>query len=906
MTDSSPLGATSWLSPATEETFIVVLSRRGFVYGSGAAAVMAAFGPSFLQAASAAPSLTGKDLELLRTRWVESLTGAQSIRNSPSTFTAAIAAMDSGVNGRLERVSPTATRFFDNRDWAIGATDTNKTNNMRMNYVDLQVLATAWATPGSIHEGSVAVLDVLKQGLAHMDTMIYNTTTKWWGNWWSWNIGASRPLADMMAILHAELDQVTIDKHCAAIDHFLPNRDPSLQLSTGGPQVSDGANRVDICRAIIVRSIVQPDTALLSDAVAALSPTWQYVTEGNGFFRDGSFVQHSTIGYTGTYGLVLLGGLARLFGLLAGTAFDITDQTRSNLLGVIEGSFAPLTYNGQMMDSVRGRAVSRIGERSRDNGDQLIEDTLRLAGAADGATAERWRGLCKQWIQSNEGQTITQTKNITRLALVTDLVSSTVEPVPDATGPHMFPAMDRLVHRSPDNDWAVCVAMCSNRIAWSEGSPEENFNGVKTSQGMTYVYLAGDDDHFDDEYWATSDLEAPVGTTVDLTPLGKNPEGTWGGRTPQNEWTGGAQLAGMAVAGMHLVAPGRTGLVARKTWFTLQDMIVALGADISTASEAEVRTVVEHRNLGTEPRRLVVDGSAVTAEAKLTNPTWAHVDNVGGYLFLDDSAEIVAGMTELSGAWRRNNTNTGAGTDVVHTRQYATLSYHHGVGSEVAGATYAYALLPNASETETISRAAAPGVTILTNDGTTQGITLPDGTTAATFWKPGTTGDFTSDASLCLVARRGKNSVEVAISDPTQAADVVRVTVAGIETKSIEGAGATRVTFEQKGDDTLLVIDTSTSAGLTVTFTLRGQADEPAPSASPSASETPSATPSSTPSTEPSETPSATTSPTPTPTTSTSPTRTPSSTTAPTTRPTTIRPTSSKPSKRPGLPNTGA
>ncbi len=889
----------------------MVLSRRGFVYGSGAAAVMAAFGPSFLQAASAAPALTGPDLEKLRKRWVDALTGRQLIPESPSIFAANIARMDRGVSGLLKKVSPTATRFFENRDWSVGASGTVKSNNMRMNYVDLQPLATAWATPGSAHEGSTTVLDVVKRGLEHMYTTVYNPSTDWWGNWWSWNIGASRPLADIMAILHAELEQTAIDNYCAGIDHFLPNRDPRLQLSTAGPQVSDGANRVDICRAIIVRSIVQPDTALLSDAVAALSPTWQYVTEGNGFFRDGSFVQHSTIGYTGTYGLVLLGGLARLFGLLAGTVFDITDETRSNLLGVIDGSFAPLMYNGQMMDSVRGRAISRSGERSRDNGDQLIEDTLRLAGAADDETAARWRGLCKQWILENEGETITKTNNITRLALVTELMASDVVPVQDVTGPRMFPAMDRLVHRSPGNDWAVCLAMCSNRIAFSEGSPEENFNGVKTSQGMTYVYLADDDDHFDDEYWATCDLTAPVGTTVDLTPLGPNPEGVWGNETPNNEWTGGAQLADMAVAGMHLVAPGDTGLVARKTWFTLPDMVLALGADISTASDAEVRTVVEHRNLGIEPRRLVVDGSAITAETQLKNPKWAHVENVGGYLFLDESAEVLAGVAERSGAWKRNNSNAGAGTDVVHVRQYATLAYHHGVGAEVAGATYAYALLPNASEAQTVSRAAASGVTILSNDATTQGLSLPNGTTAATFWKPGTVGDFTSDASLCLVARRAQNSMDIAASDPTQTQESITLTVTGMITTSISGPDAQQVTFTQVGDDTVLIIDVSGTKGITLTFSLMGVPEEPEPSPSPTES-SPTSSPSPTESFSPTSSPSPTESSSPTSSPSSTSSSSPTSSASPTSSSSTTTPLAtstgaptSRPPSRPGLPHTG-
>ena len=335
----------------------MVFSRRGFMYGSGAIAVAAAFGPSFLQAASAAPALTGEDLELLRERWVDSLTGRQFIPDSPLTFASAIENLDSRVEGRLAKVDPTATRFFKDRDWAVGASDTAKSNNMRLNYVDLQTLAVAWATPGSAHQGSIDVLNVIEQGLEHMYTQIYNPSTTWWGNWWSWDIGATRPLADIMAILHAELDQSAIDNYCAAIDHFVPNGDPRLQVHPSGVIESDGANRVDICRAMIVRAIVQPDTALLSESVAALSPTWQYVTEGNGFFRDGSFIQHSTTPYTGSYGVVLLSGLAKLFALLGGTDAAVSDPSRDILFKTVEDSFAPCLMAGAMADSVRGRSV---------------------------------------------------------------------------------------------------------------------------------------------------------------------------------------------------------------------------------------------------------------------------------------------------------------------------------------------------------------------------------------------------------------------------------------------------------------------------------------------------------------------------------------------------------------------
>ncbi|WP_309128202.1 polysaccharide lyase 8 family protein [Microbacterium sp.] len=759
------------------------------------------------------------EIEALRARWVETLTGRTIISGSPTTFASAIARQDRATDALLSKVSPTATRFFSDQDWAIGATEIAKSNSMRMNYVGIQALAVSWATPGSKHQGSSAVRDAALRGLAHMHERVYNTATSWWGNWWSWNIGAAQPLANTMAILHDELEQADIDAYCAAIDHFLPERDPRMQQHPTGPKESDGANRVDICQAIIVRAIAQPDPDLLTAAVAALGDTWQYVTEGNGFFRDGSFIQHSTIGYTGTYGLVLLGGLAKLFALLAGTAFDVADPSRTNVTRVVEASFAPLMFRGQMMDAVRGRAVARYAERSITNGNDLIEHTLRLAQSADPATAARWRGLCRQWIEGNSAANITSTTNVVRLSLVTELLASDTALVTDPTGPRFFPAMDRLVHRSADGSWAVCVAMCSNRIAWHEGTEAENFEGVKTSQGMTYLYLRGDEDHFDDEFWSTSDLAAPPGTTVDLTPLPRNPEGEWGERTPGNEWTGGVTFEDTALAAMHLVAPGGTGLVARKAWLTLPDAFVALGADISTGSDGEVRTVIEHRNLGQQARRLVVDGAGVTTERTVEGARWAHLEGVGGYVLLDDSAALIAGVSTREGTWRRNSTNAVAGTDVVQRRVYGSLSLSHGTGTDVGG-TYAYVVHPGADAAATADASRSPRAEVLRNDEGAQAITHSGHVTAAAFWRAGTAGAVSVDRAACVIARITPGMVRMSVSDPTQAGAVLTVDVAGTAATRVKGSDAGRVALARHGDGVRLTINVSGTAGATLSFSL--------------------------------------------------------------------------------------
>lgn len=239
------------------------VSRRTVLQAAGGLAIIGALAPGFASAAAAAPNLTPAEVEELRTRWVEDLTSRTTITASPQTFSTQIAAMDRAVERMITRISPTPTRYFSDLDWSVGATDIAKSNNMRLNYVNLQTMAVTWATPGSRYEASSDLLATVRAGLAHMHDTVYNTRTTWFGNWWSWLIGATRPLADTMAILHPELDQSEIDAYCASMDHFLPNRDPRLQIHPSGVQESEGANRVDICRAMIVRSIVQPDTDLL-------------------------------------------------------------------------------------------------------------------------------------------------------------------------------------------------------------------------------------------------------------------------------------------------------------------------------------------------------------------------------------------------------------------------------------------------------------------------------------------------------------------------------------------------------------------------------------------------------------------------------------------------------------------
>ncbi|MFF0342791.1 polysaccharide lyase 8 family protein [Kribbella sp. NPDC004875] len=738
----------------------LTISRRSALAGLGLLGVAAAVGQALPAAAADQP-----DYALLRERWIDLITGRRGIDPDDPDFTKRLASMDNAVAAnRAKLASPVGTRSSVFTTVPFGTSP-----NLTTTYRQLEQMATAYVTPGSTWYGDGGLLTDIVDGLEDANRIFYNDGMTEFGNWWDWEIGASKSLANSMVLLNAALTADQLTRYAAAIDHFVP--DPwSSRSGQTNQVVSTGANRVDQCQAVIVRAIALPDETRLTHARDGLSVTWEYVTSGDGFYRDGSFIQHGTIAYTGTYGGVLLRGLSLLFALLAGSSADI-DSTRDVLYATVDESFAPVIYDCQMMDSVRGRAVSRYQERSHDDAYIIIESMLTLAKGVDASTAARWRALCAGWIARDTYGNIRSGASLPRLALLKDLAA--VTPAAEPVGHKLFAGMDRAVHRR--DGWALAISMASERITWYECGNGENNRGYFTGNGMTYLYNA-DNGHFDDNFWPTVDRYRLPGTTVDTTPLPDKVEGEWGAGLPAAAWVGGAVLGEDAAIGQHLLGPGGTGLTALKSWFCFGDLIVALGADIRSTSGNRVETVVENRN--SPDGALLVDGRDVGSSAT-TPARWAHLEGVGGYVF-PGGAVVDLKREDRTGAWR--DVNGGGTTDTI-TRRYVTLWLDHGV----AAGQYAYVLAPGADAAQTARLAESSPVEILSNTSVVQAARLQErGLVGANFWAAGSTAfrmadgqkvSVTVDQPCAVLLRWSNQHLEVSVSDPTQHTDVVRVTV---------------------------------------------------------------------------------------------------------------------------------
>ncbi|MFI0982199.1 polysaccharide lyase 8 family protein [Streptomyces sp. NPDC021093] len=753
------------------------VSRRALLAAGSAAALLPAVSLAGAAPAHAAdpfgppaPAPAADAFEPLLARAQQLLTGGAFDPADPD-FRAALTALDASASALWQQLDRSAGRTALWPDLS----PVTAPGNFGQSYTRLRTLATAWATPGAALGGSAEVASALVAALRFLHDTAYNATRPETGNWWFWEIGAPRALLDCCVLLRALLPAADLTGYLAAVDRFCPDAD----RRTNAPALAEtGANRADKAVIVALRGLLGRDAAKVALARDGLSDVrdggrnslFRYTASGDGFYPDGSFVQHESVAYTGTYGNVLLGGAAHMIALLTGSAWAVDDPQVSVIHEAVERSFAPVLFDGLMMDSVRGRAISRERAVDHVDGAATVSSIVLLATGAPAPYAARWRALAKGWIARNRTTPYTSLASLPQLVRAKALLADDSVPVGDRTTGHFaFADMDRVVHRRPG--WACTLALSSRRIAAYEAGNGENLHGWYTGDGMTYLYSGDDLGQFGDGFWPTVDPYRLPGTTVDTRP--RTDLGTGGGtRTyrPANAVAGGAVLdAEYGAAAMELVAQGST-LRARKSWFFLDNAVVALGSGITASDGRTVETVVENRNLhaGGTPR-LLVDGvrqpSALDGPAGLHRAGWAHIEGVGGYVF-PGRTPLRTLREERTGTWRDLNTGADTGGSATPvTRRYLTLWIDH--GTSPSAASYAYVLLPGASPAATAGWQLSRPVHIAANDAGAQAVEARRlGLTAVIFWQPGTAAGITSSGPASVLVRRRNGSVSVAVADP--------------------------------------------------------------------------------------------------------------------------------------------
>ncbi|HYW45554.1 MAG TPA: polysaccharide lyase 8 family protein [Bryobacteraceae bacterium] len=706
------------------------------------------------------------------------LTGGAGIDYSLPQIHARLANIESSARGSWERLQKDPGRA----DLA-GATSSAQITSA---WSRLKSMALAWATPGQNLYGDAALLADVRSAAAWLEENRYNARVpKEYDNWWDWEIGTPLQLGDLLVLLHGQLTPEETGKYAAAIDRF--DSDPRVMAGT---IVSTGANRVWKCMGAVLRAIAVKDAAKLQLASDSLGAVFPYVTSGDGFYQDGSFIQHGRFPYTGGYGNAFISQIADILHLLAGSPWDVHDPARDNVYRWVFDSFQPLIYRGAMMDMVRGREISRAGSGDHGAGHSTAAGILRLSQLAPAGPAAKMQSMVKEWLVNDTsrdwsaGVPLDEVMPLSRL-----LADSRIPARGELLGSWIFGGMDRVVHLRPG--WGFGVAMHSSRINNYESINQENLRGWHSGDGMTYLYTS-DLTQFSDGFWPTVDPQRLPGTTVVA------------GSTPRPNQVGGSPIAGGATvdgysAAMMLMRPTGGQLNAKKSWFLLDDEVIALGSDIgSTTPDQHVETIVENRLLTGDPEFTVAEDGK-----------WACLGDNLGYFF-PSGGRWKSARVDRQGSWREIN---AGGSPAAILRRYQTIWFDHGATPDRA--SYAYALLPGKNSAAVAAYAAVPGFRIVENSVQAHAVSKPAlGLRAVNFWTDDqkTSDGITSDRIASALVIEGAGVIRIAVADPTQAnAGVIHIEIDRAATGVMEKDDA--ISIDQMAPALRLTVNVANARG---------------------------------------------------------------------------------------------
>lgn len=729
------------------------------------------------------------------------LTRGPSLNTADADIAAALTKLANEANGYWQTMNTSPSRTYL---WSDSPGIGNSIH-IRVTYERLKTMALAYATAGTaLYEDSQLGSDIVA-ALDYMYTTRYHEavmpTASGTSNWWDWQIGIPMQLNDTAVLMYDVLSPAQVTNYMTAVERF----SPAVTLT--------GANRA--WKAIVVgeRGILVKDGAKIAAARDGLSSIFNYTLSGDGFYRDGSFIQHNNIPYTGGYGIDLLLAVSDLMVMLHGSSWQVADPKQSNVWEWVYNSYQPVMYKGAIMDMVRGREISRHYSQDHEAGHRVMQGILLLSAIAPPAPSANFEKMLKGWILLDTFKSFYADAPVPAIAQAKTITGDPlIEPAAELIGYKQFSAMDRAVQHRPG--YSFGLAMYSSRISSYEAINSENAKAWYTSAGMTSLYNS-DLGQYSDDYWPTVDSYRLPGTTV----LSQTSSSS---HTSTKPWTGGTDIQNLyGSSGMDLQYAGRT-LGAKKSWFMFDDEVVALGAGISSTDNIAVETIVENRKLNTAgSNTLTVNGEVQPATlggaSTLDQVEWAHLSGSTagadtGYYF-PQTVSLAAKREARTGNWKQINPRPVTPSTPI-TRNYMTLWLEHGVNPN--GAEVQYVLLPGKTAAQVAAYAAAPDIEVLANSSSVQAVKETKlGITAANFWEDGASSAdlITVNKKAAVMTREAGDTLMLSVSDPTQAGNgVIEVEL----DRSASGYTAdTGITVTQLSPTIQLTVNVSAAKGKT-------------------------------------------------------------------------------------------
>lgn len=628
--------------------------------------------------------------------------------------------------------------------------------------------------------GNPELLKAIIRGLENFSKR-YNVETKWDVNWWDYEIGVPLNLLPALVVLGDAVPTDLRDGFIAASNRF--NSDPRKFYNNAFP--ATGANRLWLCNVAMFRGALAEDAGLLELVKESVLEPLEFVVRdfdqkkkggSDGFYEDGSFIQHGGIPYAAAYGYLLLESYAEVAEGLQNTPWALTGPATENAFRIMEICFDPFVVRGETVQNVVGRSLGSPNYEGNANAANFVVTASKLLPFANPEQAARLRSLIKKWVTEEKdgalleyARTKADAANPVSAAVLAEIVKDpAIKPLPPGQGFQMFANMDIATHRT--GDFAVSLGMNSKRTQTFETIWGANAKGWFQSEGLFLLY-SPDIERYRDAYFNLVDPYRFPGVTVERF---ERKPGDGGGANPGKpgggDFVGGVGLNGNGIAAMHL-KPAEGALEARRAWFFFGDQIICLGAGIGAASENLIETTIENARLISETQQLVIDSQPVAeGPAKIwPGAKWAWLGGSRpgadlGWVFLDGNPPLHSLIETRNGS--RRDTHIKTGDPTPRSMRFATLWLDHGKGQNNSG--YAYVVLPGRTQQQLQAYAAKPPVSILSNTASAQSVSDPAlGLTGIVAWSPGEISGVSLDQPALVLIQDSGKELSVAVSDPT-------------------------------------------------------------------------------------------------------------------------------------------
>lgn len=613
----------------------------------------------------------------------------------------------------------------------------NNSAQLTATYRRLEDLAKQITNPHSTIYKNEKAIRTVKESLAWLHQNFYNVNKDIEGsaNWWDFEIGVPRSITGTLALMNNYFTDAEIKTYTDPIEHFVPDAG-YFRKTLVNPFKALGGNLVDMGRVKIIEGLLRKDNTIIEKTSHSLKNLFTTATKAEGFYADGSYIDHTNVAYTGAYGNVLIDGLTQLLPIIQETDYKISNQELDMVYKWINQSFLPLIVKGELMDMSRGRSISREAASSHSAAVEVLRGFLRLANMSNEERNLDLKSTIKTIITSNKFYNVfNNLKSYSDIANMNKLLNdSTVATKPLKSNLSTFNSMDRLAYYNAEKDFGFALSLHSKRTLNYEGMNDENTRGWYTGDGMFYLYNS-DQSHYSNHFWPTVNPYKMAGTTEKdakredttkefMSKHSKDAKEKTGQVTGASDFVGSVKLNDhFALAAMDFTNWDRT-LTAQKGWVILNDKIVFLGSNINnTNGIGNVSTTIDQRKDDSKtPYTTYVNGKTIdlkqASSQQFTDTKSVFLESKEpgrniGYIFFKNST-IDIERKEQTGTWNSIN-RTSKNTSIV-SNPFITISQKH----DNKGDSYGYMMVPNIDRTSFDKLANSKEVELLENSSKQQ------------------------------------------------------------------------------------------------------------------------------------------------------------------------------------------